>query len=74
MAKPHEILGVAPSASFDEVRAQFKRLAAQHHPDRGGDHDTFVRIKTAFDTLRAKHEALGPFDDIFTDIGRRLRE
>lgn len=38
---PGDVLGVAPGASPREVRAAFRRFAAAHHPDRGGDPDRF---------------------------------
>jgi hypothetical protein len=30
-----------PSPSLDEIESAFRKLAAQHHPDRGGDIETF---------------------------------
>lgn len=75
MAKPHEVLGVAPDATFDAARAAYKRLAMKYHPDRpGGSIEKFQEVQTAFDALRAKHAAVGPFDDIFTEIAKEYRE
>jgi hypothetical protein len=31
---PHEILGVSPSATMDEIRAAYRKLAGQYHPDK----------------------------------------
>lgn len=31
---PHEVLGVPQGASSDEIRAAYKRLVQQYHPDR----------------------------------------
>lgn len=46
----YEVLGVAPTASSDEVRAAYRRLARQHHPDRGGPaaEATMARINEAY--------------------------
>jgi curved DNA-binding protein CbpA len=34
----YEVLGVAPTAGHDEIKAAYRRLAARHHPDvAGGD-------------------------------------
>lgn len=75
MAKPHEILGVAPEASLSQIKAAYRRLAQQHHPDRtGGDTEEFQRIKAAYETLVATYKSFGPFDQIFTDTARELRK
>ncbi len=34
MADPYAILGVDPGATYDEVRAAWKRLGRENHPDR----------------------------------------
>jgi hypothetical protein len=34
---PHVVLGVVPGASPDEIKAAWRRLARQHHPDLIGD-------------------------------------
>src|SRR5436305_6276775 len=31
--EPHAVLGVAPDASLDEIRAAYRRLIRTHHPD-----------------------------------------
>ena len=31
---PHEILGVGPTASKDEIRMAYRKLANQYHPDK----------------------------------------
>lgn len=30
----HEVLGVAPSATADEIRGAYKKLMSQYHPDK----------------------------------------
>lgn len=49
--KPNEILGVAANASISDVRAAFRKLAAQHHPDVGGDPSMFIKAKDAHDQM-----------------------
>jgi DnaJ-domain-containing protein 1 len=31
---PHEVLGVSPGASAEEIRAAYQKLIQQYHPDR----------------------------------------
>ena len=42
----YEVLGVPQDATADEIRRAFRRLAAQHHPDRNlGDRSASLRFK-----------------------------
>lgn len=47
----YQTLGVAKTASPDEIKKAYRKLASQHHPDKGGDTATFQKIQTAYDTL-----------------------
>ena len=52
MAKDYyQILGVAKSATADEIKKAFHKLAHQHHPDKGGDTIKFQEIQAAYDVL-----------------------
>ena len=66
----YEILGIAPSAGRDEIRAVYRRLAFIYHPDRNSDPQSqilFQQIIEAFSVLsdpekRAEYDAI-LFDD-----------
>jgi molecular chaperone DnaJ len=52
---PYEVLGVSRSATPDEIRAAFRKLAAKHHPDKNpGDDGASQRFKE----LNAAHQIL----------------
>jgi hypothetical protein len=43
-ARLRELLGLSPASSPDEVRAAFRRLALEIHPDLGGDTDLMAEL------------------------------
>jgi len=47
----YETLGVSKSATPDEIKKAYRKLASRHHPDKGGDTAKFQEIQTAYDTL-----------------------
>ena len=62
------VLGLDASASEDQIRTAYKKLAMQHHPDRGGDQTRFQEIQEAYSTLsdpqkRAQWEQQRAFQD-----------
>lgn len=48
---PFQILGVPVNATVEEAKTAYRRLAQQHHPDKGGNEETFKSIKAAFETI-----------------------
>lgn len=64
MANAYETLGVPKGASEDEIKKAYRKLAAKHHPDKGGDTAKFQEIQSAYETLsdpqkRAAHDNPG---------------
>lgn len=47
----YAILGAQKTASQDEIERLYKRLARQHHPDRGGDAEVMKKINEAYRVL-----------------------
>lgn len=44
-------LGVARNATSDEIKKAYRKLASQHHPDKGGDKAKFQAIQEAYSVL-----------------------
>lgn len=65
MPDHYATLGVAKNATQDEIKRAFRKLASQHHPDKGGDTQRFQEIQAAYDTLgdaakRARYDTPAP--------------
>ena len=45
-------LKLKASASRHEITRSYRELISQHHPDKGGDRDTFINIRQAYEFLR----------------------
>ena len=50
----YELLGVQKTASQDEIKKAFHKLAHKHHPDKGGDEKKFKEINEAYQVLSDK--------------------
>ena len=64
----YQILGITKSASEEEIKKAFRKLAHQHHPDKaGGDEAKFKEINEAYQVLsdktkRAQYDRFGSAD------------
>lgn len=53
--QPFEVLGVGANATVDEIERAYRRLASEHHPDKGGDQHQMARINDARARLLEQH-------------------
>ena len=47
----YKILGVSRTASADEIKSAYRKLARVYHPDAGGDEEKFKEINEAYEVL-----------------------
>lgn len=48
---PWSTLGVARDSSPDDIKKAYRKMAMQHHPDRGGNTEQFQKIQQAYDDI-----------------------
>ena len=53
-----EVLDLDPSASVEQVRKRFRKLALRHHPDKGGSPHIFNMLKNAYKDILTFHAGL----------------
>lgn len=70
----YEILGVAKTASPEEIKKAYRTLAHQHHPDKaGGDEAKFKEINAAYQVLSnpEKRKQYDQYGQTFEQAGRQ---
>jgi len=50
-----ETLRLKPGASQQQIRSRYRQLAAQLHPDKGGNSEAFIEVRRAYELLRTGH-------------------
>ena len=51
MRDPYDELGVSSHASAEEIKAAYRQLVKQHHPDAGGDDQRMLALNAAWEVL-----------------------
>lgn len=47
----YKILGISKNASPDDIKRAYRRLAHEHHPDKGGNQEKFKEVNEAYQIL-----------------------
>ena len=66
----YELLDVQPGATQEEIKAAWRHLTRQVHPDTGGNAALFRQVQAAFDTL-SDPVRRAAYDDALRDGARR---
>jgi molecular chaperone DnaJ len=51
MENYYEVLGVNENATSDEIKKSYRKLAMEHHPDKGGNEEKFKKISEAYEVI-----------------------
>ena len=57
-----QVLGVGASASEQDIKQAFRRLALITHPDRGGSSESFIKVNEAYEILTGQRQASSASD------------
>lgn len=68
----YKILGVDKSASKDDIKKSFRKLAHEYHPDKGGNAEKFKEINEAYSVLsdENKRQQYDTYGSAFQNAGR----
>lgn len=73
---PYTILGVPKDADDQAIKQAYRKLAAEHHPDKGGDKEQFLKVQAAYELLsnperRQRYDEFGDLEK--TDLDTEAR-
>ena len=70
----YSLLGCSPSATPEELKKAFNRLAKQQHPDLNPDdknaHHKFIKLKEAYELCAAQEESTSTADSAFGPVAK----
>src|SRR6476620_5559623 len=78
----YAVLGVPASATQDEIKKQYRKLAAKHHPDKNPNDpkaaETFMSISEAYQTLgdadkRKQYDQMRQLGALGVSVAARVR-
>ena len=69
MSKYHDILGVKPGATEEEVKKAYRKKAVETHPDKGGKEEDFKKITEAYEILTGKKQEPRPEPQFHNPFG-----
>ena len=47
----HPVFKIKKSSSQEDFKEVYREMILKHHPDKGGDHDKFIEVQSAWDEL-----------------------
>jgi len=47
----YDVLGLSKEATTDDIKKAYRKLAREHHPDKGGDPEKFKKVQEAYEVL-----------------------
>ncbi|HSP77571.1 MAG TPA: J domain-containing protein [Myxococcaceae bacterium] len=53
---PYRVMGVSPLDSAERIRARYRELALERHPDRGGSAERMQELNVAYERILRHHE------------------
>jgi curved DNA-binding protein CbpA len=65
----YQVIGCSPSSTTEQIRVAYRKLALKHHPDKGGNAETFKQLSRAYQILsdhdlRQKYDQSLPLPEI----------
>ena len=63
----YKLLDVPKNATTDEIKKHYHKYARIHHPDKGGDHEHFIKVDQAYKNLMNKKTS-NIYENIVKDL------
>ena len=64
IAHHRQVLGIAANATSSQIKAAYRKMAKQTHPDRGGSQEDFHRVALAYRALLTQQTRQQSFDSL----------